>query len=212
MKNPEKLVFNPFGVNTYIIPAGGGSCAIVDAACFGASEEKELADTILSNGLSPKALITTHFHVDHIAGNPFVTKQYGLKTQTHPDFEMLWPNVGRTAVVFGFAIGDLPKPEIMLAAGDFVTIGDLQLQVRHTPGHAAGSICLVNHAERYVLTGDVLFRDSIGRTDLFSGDFDLLMQSIKEQLFTLPDDYVVYPGHGPETTIGYEKLNNPFIN
>ncbi len=116
------------------------------------------------------------------------------------------------ASVFGFKLESVIVPEQFVEQGDIIPFGNSQLQVLYTPGHADGSICLVNHAERYVVTGDILFRDSIGRTDLPTGNFDVLQASITEQLFTLPDDYVVYPGHGPESSIGYEKINNPFLS
>jgi glyoxylase-like metal-dependent hydrolase (beta-lactamase superfamily II) len=115
------------------------------------------------------------------------------------------------ARVYGFSIKKTIQPEKFINDNDLVTFGNSELNVVYTPGHADGSICFINHTQKFVITGDVLFRDSIGRTDFPTGDFDLLMESIHNRLFTLGEDYTVYPGHGPETSIGYEKMNNPFI-
>jgi glyoxylase-like metal-dependent hydrolase (beta-lactamase superfamily II) len=125
---------------------------------------------------------------------------------------MFWETAAEFGAVFGIKVEKLIFPVDFISEGDRVSYGNSNVEVLYTPGHAEGSICLVNHAERYVIAGDVLFRDSIGRTDLPTGNFDVLYQSITTKLFTLPDDYTVYPGHGPETMIGYEKLNNPFLH
>jgi glyoxylase-like metal-dependent hydrolase (beta-lactamase superfamily II) len=125
---------------------------------------------------------------------------------------MFWETAAEFGAVFGIKIENLIIPKDFIEEGDIITYGKSSVEVLNTPGHADGSICLVNHAERYVVSGDVLFRDSIGRTDLPTGNFDTLYNSITTKLFSLPDDYTVYPGHGPETTIGYEKLNNPFLS
>lgn len=212
MKNPARLVFNPFAVNTYIIPCGGGKCILVDPACLGTSEEQLLDNFLSENKLTPVALITTHFHIDHIAGNAYIAGKYNLKVQTHKDYGLLWPEMNRMGAMLGVKTDGMPQPGICLTGGETISEGDTCLEIRHVPGHAAGSICLVNHNEQYVITGDVLFRDSIGRTDLPTGDYDTLRQSIFEKIFTLPDHYIVYPGHGPQTEVGYEKLNNPFLS
>ena len=124
---------------------------------------------------------------------------------------MFWETASEFGSVFGLKVENLIVPADFIDEGDKIEFGNSSVDVIYTPGHADGSVCLINHAGRYVITGDLLFRDSIGRTDLPTGDFNALYQSITTKLFTLPDDYVVYPGHGPETTIGYEKLNNPFL-
>jgi glyoxylase-like metal-dependent hydrolase (beta-lactamase superfamily II) len=156
-------------------------------------------------------MVNTHFHIDHIVGNTFVCNTFNLKPQCHKESKLFWRTASEFGSVFGMKVENLIIPTDFVEEGDKITYGNSFLEVLYTPGHADGSICLVNHAERYVISGDVLFRDSIGRSDLPTGNFDILYQSITQKLFTLPDDYTVYPGHGPKTTIGYEKQNNPFL-
>lgn len=211
-KNVKKFVFNSFGVNTYILTdPTTGKCLIIDPACQYQGEETELLGFISENHLSPVAMVNTHFHIDHILGNTLICNTFNLKPQCHKSSKMLWETAPDFGKVFGITIEDLIIPTDFIDEGDVIPFGNASVQVLYTPGHADGSICLVNRAERYVVSGDVLFRDSIGRTDLPTGNFDVLYESITTKLFTLPDDFTVYPGHGPETSIGYEKMNNPFL-
>jgi glyoxylase-like metal-dependent hydrolase (beta-lactamase superfamily II) len=212
VKKVNRFVFNSFGVNTYILADNTGKCLVVDPACQYAGEESELLDFITENHLEPIGMVNTHFHIDHIVGNSLVCKTYNLRPQCHKSCKMLWETAAEFGAVFGIKIENLIIPTDFLSEGDQISFGNSSVEVRYTPGHADGSICLVNHAERYVIAGDVLFRDSIGRTDLPTGNFDVLYESITTKLFTLPDDFIVYPGHGPETSIGYEKINNPFLH
>ena len=212
VKKVNRFVFNSFGVNTYILADNTGKCLVVDPACQYAGEESELLDFITENHLEPIGMVNTHFHIDHIVGNSLVCKTYNLRPQCHKSSKMLWETAAEFGAVFGIKIENLIIPRDFLGEGDLISFGNSSVEVRYTPGHADGSICLVNHAERYVIAGDVLFRDSIGRTDLPTGNFDVLYESITTKLFTLPDDFIVYPGHGPETSIGYEKINNPFLH
>jgi glyoxylase-like metal-dependent hydrolase (beta-lactamase superfamily II) len=124
---------------------------------------------------------------------------------------MFWRTAREFGSVFNLSIDEIVKPEIFVGDSDLINFGHTELEVRYTPGHADGSICLVNHAQKLIIAGDVLFYGSIGRTDLPTGDFDILMESIKTKLFVLDDAYIVYPGHGPKTSIGFERRNNPFI-
>lgn len=210
-KNINRFVFNSFGVNTYILADSTGKCLIVDPACQYRSEETELLSFITINHLTPVAMVNTHFHVDHIIGNTFVCNAFNLRPICHKNCKLFWENAVESGAVFGIKVENLIIPRDFVAEGERIEFGGSFVEVLYTPGHADGSICLVNHAERYVVSGDVLFRDSIGRTDLPTGNFDTLFESITTKLFTLPDDYTVYPGHGPETSIGYEKINNPFL-
>ena len=210
-KKVNRFVFNSFGVNTYVLTDDTGLCLIVDPACQSKHEEQELAAFITVHHLTPLAMVNTHFHIDHILGNTFVCNTYNLKPLCHKKSKMFWETATEFGSVFGLKVENLIVPDDFIDEGDKVEFGNSSVDVIYTPGHADGSVCLINHAGRYVITGDLLFRDSIGRTDLPTGDFNALYQSITTKLFTLPDDYVVYPGHGPETTIGYEKLNNPFL-
>ncbi len=210
-KKVSRFVFNSFGVNTYILTDSSGKCLIIDPACQSGQEESSLSDFISANHLQPVGMLNTHFHIDHIVGNTFICNLYNLRPQCHKNSKMFWETAVEFGSVFGIKVENLITPVDFIEEGDTISFGASEIQVLYTPGHADGSVCLVNHAERYVIAGDVLFRDSIGRTDLPTGNFDLLYRSITTKLFTLPDDYIVYPGHGPETSIGYEKLNNPFL-
>ena len=210
-KNVGRLVFNSFGVNTYILSDNSGKCLIVDPACSENKEEARLAAYITENHLEPVGMVNTHFHIDHILGNTFACYSYTIKPRCHIKSKLLWETAAQYGMAFGLKIDNMIVPDDFIEEGDIITFGVASVEVLYTPGHADGSICLVNHAGRYVISGDVLFRDSIGRTDLPTGNFDVLYESITSKLFTLPDDYIVYPGHGPETSIGYEKLNNPFL-
>ena len=188
-----------------------GECIIVDAACHEEREKLELKDFITRNKLSLVRNVNTHCHIDHILGNGFVAETFGILPEYHKASAPFFYTAREMAGTFGFSLNHLPDPGGFLDENRKVTFGNSELTVLYTPGHADGSVCFYNKPQGFVLTGDVMFRDTIGRTDLPTGDFNLLMKSIREKLFTLPDETTVYPGHGPETTIGYEKVNNPFI-
>jgi len=208
----KRFVFNSFGVNTYVLNDDTGKCLIIDPACQSVREENILENYINENKLLAVGMVNTHFHVDHIIGNNFICHTFNLKPQCHKSSKMFWETAAEFGSAFGLKVENLIIPSDFVSEGDKISYGNSSVEVLYTPGHADGSICLVNHAERYVIAGDVLFRDSIGRTDLPTGNFNVLYQSITNKLFTLPDDYTVYPGHGPETSIGYEKINNPFLH
>lgn len=206
------FVFNPFGENTYIIIDETKECVIVDPGCYTASEEKALFDFIDINQLKPLMVINTHGHVDHIVGNNAVKRRYDLKVVAHPDTKADFTQAKRQAVWLGLQpSGDIDVPDHELQDGEMIKVGDGFLEVICTPGHARGSVSLYAPAEGWVLTGDALFCRSIGRTDLPGGDYDTLRESIRTRLFTLPDDTVVYSGHGEPTTIGEEKDFNPYV-
>jgi hydroxyacylglutathione hydrolase len=204
--------FNDFGVNTYVLSSDDKECIIIDPGCYTQDEKRELDNYITENDLKVVKLLITHCHIDHILGITHVEDTYGVGAAIHPKgADMLRASVGYGSV-FGFDVDKVIKATDFVIEGDVIWLGENKLNVVYTPGHAAGSVCYICHAEKFVMTGDVLFFGSIGRTDLPTGDFNLLMKSIKTKLFTLNDSFTVYPGHGPETTIGYEKQNNPFID
>lgn len=211
MVNIKIFVFNSFSVNGFVLYDETHECVVVDPGCHSDEEKQELSDFIAETGLKPVAVINTHFHVDHILGNHFVCSHYGLKLTGHAGGSMFWRTAREFGSVFNLSIDEIVKPEIFIEDGDLIKFGTTEFEVRYTPGHADGSICLVNHAQKFIIAGDVLFYGSIGRTDLPTGDFDILMDSIKTKLFVLDDEYIVYPGHGPKTSIGFERRNNPFI-
>jgi hydroxyacylglutathione hydrolase len=208
----QKFVFNTFQVNSYILHDESGECVIIDAACYENNEKQEVKEFIEKNNLKLVRNINTHCHIDHILGNGFIAETFGIYPEYHEASVSFVVNAGDIARSFGYTMNDFPAPARYLKDKEKIWFGNSVLEVLYTPGHADGSVSFYNKKQGFVITGDVLFRDTIGRTDLPSGNFDLLMKSIREKLFTLPDDTMVYAGHGPETTIGYEKLNNPFIH
>jgi hydroxyacylglutathione hydrolase len=207
----ERFVFNTFMVNTYLLFDETGEALVIDAACYGEEESARFAAFIGEKKLRITRNINTHCHIDHILGNDFIAQTYGIQPEYHANSIPFFITAREIASNFGYHVDRIPEAKRFIADNEEIRWGNSSLKALFTPGHAEGSICLYSEALGVVFTGDVLFRDTIGRTDLPSGDFDQLMKSIKTRLFTLPDETVVYPGHGPETSLGYEKENNPFI-
>jgi glyoxylase-like metal-dependent hydrolase (beta-lactamase superfamily II) len=207
----KKFAFNPFQVNTYVLWDETKECAIVDPGCHGDQENSLLTNFIEEEGLAPVVLVNTHSHIDHIVGNEYVVNKYGLKIHAHDGGKRFAEHAPENAFIYGLSGVNFLLPDIHIEEGDVIRFGNSELRVIDTPGHADGSICLVNDGQKFVIVGDVLFNQGIGRTDLPTGDYDLLIKNIREKLFTLGEDYTVYPGHGPETTIGLEKGSNPFL-
>ncbi len=208
----QKFIFNLFQVNTYILYDETGECVIIDPGCVDEGEQAILAKYIEDQKLSPVKALFTHTHVDHIMGSQFITDRFKLKPMLHKDGLPFLERYTETALSYGVEAGKNPEYGEFIKDGDIIKFGNSRLKVLYTPGHADGSVCFVNDDDRFVLVGDVLFKQSIGRTDFPTGDFDILQKSIREKLYTLPDDYTVYPGHMSETSIGFEKSNNPFIS
>jgi glyoxylase-like metal-dependent hydrolase (beta-lactamase superfamily II) len=205
------FVFNPFQENTYVLHDETLECVIIDPGCHNSGEEQELARYIRDENLKPVALINTHPHIDHVLGNNFVYNTYKLRPLIHAAGEVFLKAIAEHGSMFGLEVEEPVLPEKYLEEGEIFSFGNAELEILYTPGHVDGSVCLANHENRFVITGDVLFNGSIGRTDLPTGDFDLLAQSITQKLYSLPDDFVAYPGHGPATTIGDEKFGNPYV-
>ena len=207
----HSFTFNPFQENMYIVYDETKQCVIFDPGCYEEDERLELVEFIEKNELRPVKLINTHGHIDHMLGNSFVAGKYGLKLEMHEaDIDTLLqaPVYGQ---MWGIHPQPSPEPSVLLNEGDVITFGNTKLEVLFTPGHSRGSISFYNKVDSFVISGDVLFYGSIGRTDLPGGDFDILAKSIKEKLYTLPENTVVYSGHGPQTSIGKEKKTNPFV-
>ncbi|MFD2514736.1 MBL fold metallo-hydrolase [Pontibacter locisalis] len=205
------LTFNPFQENTYLLHDDTKECVVIDPGCYEKHEQEELKKFVKDNDLKVVRLLNTHCHIDHVLGNKFVADTYNVPLEIHPDEEQILRAVPTYAPNYGFQLYAEQLPEKYLKEGDIVKFGNTELEVILAPGHAPGHVVFYNKPEKTVIGGDVLFQGSIGRTDLPGGDFDTLIQSIKTKLFTLPDDVTVYSGHGPETTIGYEKKYNPFL-
>jgi glyoxylase-like metal-dependent hydrolase (beta-lactamase superfamily II) len=206
----HSFTFNAFQENTYVLWDAGGACAIVDPGCYDAAERKELTHFITANGLAVKLLLNTHCHIDHVLGNAFVMDTYRVPLLVHKDEEPVLRSVKAYAPNYGFANYQEALPDRWLSDKELVSFGTTTLSVLHLPGHSPGHVGFYNAPEQVLVAGDVLFRSSIGRTDLPGGDFDTLIASIHRKLFVLPDTVTVYPGHGPETTLGEEKASNPF--
>lgn len=206
------FTFNPFQENTYLLFDATKQCVIIDPGCSNDAERKQLADFITANSLTPVKLVNTHCHIDHILGNKFISTTYGLELEANEN-DLKTLAAGRvSADIFGIEYEESPLPKLFLNEGDTVLFGDSKLEIVFTPGHSAGSICFINAENKFVIGGDVLFYQSIGRTDLPGGNHQQLLDSIRTKLFVLPADYTVYPGHGPSTTIGFEQKNNPFLS
>ena len=202
-----------FGINTYILwDPESLKAAIIDPAMINGAERDRVRDFIAKNKLTVTNVINTHLHIDHCIGNNWVTDTYGVKTSAHIGDSGLGENIGNQARMFGLpfevkgVVIDTP-----LNDGDTIKIGNGELKVIHVPGHSQGGLALYDATDGILISGDSLFRESIGRTDLPGGNSRQLLDSIKNKLFTLPDNTTVYPGHGPTTTIGYEKTHNPFF-
>jgi hydroxyacylglutathione hydrolase len=210
MLQVQRFTFNPVQENTYVLYNAEKQCCIIDPGCYFASEEKELTDFISNNELKPVLLLNTHCHLDHIFGNRFVSKKYDLVLHIHekevPVLEWGPASGERWQLPFENYDGEL----IFLEEGQTVSLGDEKLEILLTPGHSPGSICFYSKQHKFIIGGDVLFQGSVGRTDIPGGDMDTLLESIKTKLYTLPEDVIVYPGHGDSTTIGDEMKTNPF--
>jgi hydroxyacylglutathione hydrolase len=207
----KTLSFNAFQVNTYILFDDTNECVIIDPACYEPQEEEELFRFIEEKELLPVALLLTHGHVDHILGCKAVATKYALKPLMHHDALPFIEKSQEQGMMFGFSV---EKPDIsdeFLTEGDTIKFGHQTLQTILAPGHADGSLCFYNETQKVLVSGDVLFQGSIGRTDLPTGDYNTLISAITDKLMVLPDDVKVFPGHGPSTTIGFEKENNPFL-
>lgn len=211
MINIKTFVFSPFMENTYVLYDNNKKAIVVDPGCYEQYEKQQLDNFIVSEGLQVQLLINTHCHIDHVFGNYYVKEKYNVPLHIHEkDLETL-RSVKAYAPSYGFQHYEEAAPDGFLNEGKDVEAGEMIFEVRFTPGHAPGHVVLINKEENICIGGDVLFQGSIGRTDLPGGDLNTLIKSIHEKLFNdLPDDMVVYPGHGPETTIGVEKRTNPF--
>jgi len=206
------LTFNPFSENTYIVTDETGDCIIFDPGCYTKSEKQELKDFIGKNGLRPVRLINTHCHLDHVFGNKFVVDTWGLALEIHRGELPVLERFPEVCNMYGIPDFDpSPMPNRFISDGDCIEFGHSSLNVLLTPGHSPASLSFYNEKEGYVIAGDVLFHESIGRTDLPGGDLDTLLASIRERMFALPGPTIVYSGHGDTTTIRHEQEYNPFL-
>ncbi len=211
MINIKTFVHNPFQENTYLLWDESSSCILVDPGSYLATEKEEVLNFIRDHNLVLQKLVCTHGHIDHILGSSFFSEIFKVSLEYHPEEKYLIEHAQEYAENYGFTFDKLPYLAPILMEGGEVSFGNSRLEVFHVPGHSKGSVALFSPDDRFVLVGDVLFKQSIGRTDLPGGDYDILMQSISQKLLSLPPKTIVYPGHGPATTIAEELEQNDFI-
>lgn len=207
----KSFEFSPIQENTYILYNEFNECIVIDPGCYFDEEKETLADFIKTKGLKPLQLLNTHCHLDHVFGNKFVAEEYGLTLKIHEGEKKVLDFAPTSGLMYNMPFDNYTGDIIYLNAGDIIKLGADELQVLLTPGHSPASLSFYCKADGFVISGDALFKQSIGRTDLPGGDFDTLIESIKTQLFVLPGDTKVFSGHGPVTTIGEEKLTNPYV-
>jgi glyoxylase-like metal-dependent hydrolase (beta-lactamase superfamily II) len=207
----KTFVFNPFQENTYLLYDETGEAVIIDPGCYSKQEEESLLDFIVENNIKPEQLLNTHSHIDHILGNRFVAEQFNLKLQSHKEDEFLIQRAKEQGLAFGIKVENPPLPGNYLDEEMKIKFGNSELEIIHAPGHSPGSLVFYNRKEKFMIVGDVLFNQSIGRTDLPGGSYEILVRSIVQKLFPLGDDMEVYSGHGSPTTIGQERISNPFL-
>lgn len=206
----HRFTFNPFQTNCYVC-SSEGEAAVIDPSCMSEAEFDVVESFLRENELEVRHLLLTHAHIDHIFGCAHFSRVFERSFQMHRDDVPLLAHAEEQARMFGVAIDPPPETIEFLTEGDVVEIGSARLEVLHTPGHSPGSICFFEPEAQAVVSGDVLFQGSIGRTDLWRGSLPELMRSIFEKLMPMGDDVRVHPGHGPETTIGLERRSNPFL-
>ena len=207
----KSFVFSPIQENTYLLYNEFNACLIIDPGCYFPEEKDELKAFITQSGIKPQMLLNTHCHLDHVFGNKFVAETFGLTLQLHEKEKKLLDYAPTSGLMYNMPFDNYAGDYIYLKEGDLVKLGEDELAVIEAPGHSPGHICFYCAKQHFIISGDVLFNRSIGRTDLPGGNHQTLLKNIREKLFVLPDETVVYSGHGPETTIGEEKKYNPFL-
>ncbi len=205
------FIFNELGVNSFILYDHTHECILVDPGCNTKSQQNELQEFIKNHELKPVCIVNTHGHFDHVFGNAWAKSTFQCPLRLHINDLPLIQHVDKYAGLFGFTVDVSPMPDSYLHDGEILYFGESSLLILHVPGHSPGSICLYSAEGGFVIGGDVLFRGSIGRTDLPGGNYEQLISGIREKLLTLPANTVVFPGHGPKTTIGLEHDTNPFL-
>jgi hydroxyacylglutathione hydrolase len=207
------FTFNGFQENTYVITDQLNNAVIIDPGCYSKEEQNELKEFISYRDLRVLALLGTHSHIDHVLGNAFVMKTYDVDYYLHYKDSNTLKSVAQYAHLYGFDGYELsPEPKVLLKGGEELVFGEIRLKVLFTPGHCPGHVVYYNKDSGFVINGDVLFNGSFGRVDLPGGDLETLKDSIFNTMFKLPDETLVYCGHGPATTIGKEKRTNYILN
>lgn len=203
--------FSPIQENTYVLYDESGSCIIIDPGCYFDNEREELVKFIEDSALKPMMLLNTHCHLDHVFGNKFIAEKFKLIPHIHKNEKSLLEMAPASGLMYNLPFDNYQGELIYLEDAQKIAFGKDELEVIFAPGHSPGSICFYSEKDGFLIGGDVLFQNSIGRTDLPGGDYETLIRSIKERILVLPDQTIVYSGHGPSTTVGRERKNNPFL-
>jgi hydroxyacylglutathione hydrolase len=211
MLNIKSFTFNPFQENTYLAYDEQGEAVLIDPGCYTSEERRELEGFVTINGLKVRHLLNTHCHIDHVLGNAWAKKRFGIPLWIHEKEIAVLKSVKVYAPNYGFQGYESSEADQFLEEGKEFKVGEESLKIIFVPGHAPGHVVFYHKESNQCIAGDTLFRGSIGRTDLPGGNHQVLLEKIKSQLFTLPEETVIYSGHGPETTIGFEKIHNPFV-
>jgi glyoxylase-like metal-dependent hydrolase (beta-lactamase superfamily II) len=208
----KSFTFNPIQENTYLLYNEIKQCIIIDPGCYFDEEKEAIKEFVTQNDLKPTMLLNTHCHLDHVFGNKFIADTYQLTLQLHEKEKMVLAYAPTSGLMYNMPFDNYSGDFILLKEGDKILLGEDELKVLETPGHSPGSVCFYCAKQNFVIGGDVLFSGGIGRTDLPGGNHQVLLSNIRQKLFVLPDETAVYSGHGPATTIGEEKISNPFLN
>lgn len=215
MVQVKVFAVNTVQENTYLLHDDAGNGVIIDCGCMSTAEQERITSYCDQRGITPRLLLNTHLHFDHCWGNPWAMRQWeGLRPHCHSRELTHQPSPSEQFARFGMMIRfeDVPHEDyILIEQGQVLRVGEFTLEVREVPGHSPGHVIFYCPEEGFAIAGDTLFYEDIGRTDLWGGNYDQLITNIREQMLTLPDDTVVYTGHGASTTIGHERLHNPYV-
>jgi hydroxyacylglutathione hydrolase len=207
----NKFVVNPLGENSFIISDETGECVFIDPGFYYEEEHQEIKDFIAENQLNPVKIVNTHCHFDHIWGVEFVRNEYKIPFLAHAEDNFWVERATQQAEMFGFEMDSVAPADSFMVENEYIEFGNSRLKIIHVPGHSPGHVVFYSENDKILIAGDVLFYGSIGRTDLPGGDYQTLISNIKNKLFDLPNETKVYCGHGPETSLGFEKRSNPFL-
>jgi glyoxylase-like metal-dependent hydrolase (beta-lactamase superfamily II) len=207
----KAFTFNPIQENTYVLFNEFGHAIVIDPGCYFEEERESLSRFFKENQITPQLLLNTHCHLDHVFGNKWIHDTYSLSLHLHPSEKQVLDFAPASGLMWNLPFDQYSGPFIDLVPGEEIRLGHDRLKILFTPGHSPGHVCFYSKEQGFLIGGDVLFRESIGRTDLPGGDYKTLIKSIQEELMILPEDTIVYSGHGPSTQVGYEKKNNPFL-
>lgn len=207
----KSFVFSPIQENTYLLYNESNECIIIDPGCYFDAEKEELVAFIEDNNLKPVMVLNTHCHLDHVFGNKMLAEKYGLTLQIHEKEKAVLAFAPTSGLMYDMPFDNYTGDFILLNEGEIIKLGKDELKILFTPGHSPGSVSFYCVKDKFVISGDALFKNSVGRSDLPGGNHEQLIESIKKNLLTLPEDTIVYSGHGPVTTVGTEKNENPYL-